>query len=435
MTADATRCGDEDGSATAASDARQQRGRGAQRHADKCGVVGGGILGVAVAERLTRVCPDSEVVLFEKEDRLAAHQTGRNSGVVHAGLYYLPGSLKARLCRRGVGMLREFCTEHSVPYIECGKVLVALDRDEERRLDDIEQRARANGVPGIRRLDAAELHDLEPHVDGVAGLHSPTTAIADFVGTTEALAKELTSAAGRLELGATVVGLGQELGRGTIRYRRDAQEVQESGFDLVICCAGLQSDRIGELVGDSADPMIVPFRGEYYQLRPDRRSLINGLIYPVPDPHYPFLGVHLTPRFDGEVLVGPNAVLALAREGYRWSDVSWGQVAQFARSEGFRAFAREHWRTATREMMGSLVKQVFAASARRYVPDLQAADLLPGRSGVRAQALSDDGTLVDDFRISVVGPFVVVRNAPSPGATSALAMAEYIVDGALRSAS
>ena len=394
-------------------------------------VVGGGILGAAVARRLLVVDESARVTLLEKEDELAGHQTGRNSGVVHAGLYYTPGSLKATLCRRGVGLLREFCQERSVAYDEIGKVLVALDAQEEGRLGGIQERARANGVPGIRRLDADQLHEIEPHVRGVAGLHSPTTAIVDYPGVTRALAAELDERGGQVRLGTEVVGLtprGQEVvvsGRG-----RDGSTTEDV-FDLVVLCAGLQSDRVAALAGDVADPRIVPFRGEYYLLRPERRSLVNGLVYPVPDPRYPFLGVHLTPRVDGEVMVGPNAVMALAREGYRWTTVSPRDLAETFRSAGFRAFAKQHWRTGAREMVGSLSTRAFVGQARKYVPELRVSDVLPGPSGIRAQALDPDGGLVDDFRISRRGRVVALRNAPSPAATSCLAIAEHVVDLAL----
>ena len=308
-------------------------------------VVGGGIIGAAVARRLLQVRPDAQVTLLEKEDRLAAHQTGRNSGVVHAGLYYEPGSLKATLCRRGVGLLKQFCAETGLAYNEIGKVLVALDADERQRLDAIAGRARANGVPGIRVIDRAELHELEPHVAGIAGLHSPTTAIVDYAEITRRLAADAERAGATIRTGFAVTGLDHTTGG-------PAEEVVVRGasgerivVDEVVLCAGLQVDRLAELAGDAPSPRIVPFRGEYYALAPGKRSLVNGLVYPVPDPRYPFLGVHLTPRFDGEVLVGPNAVLALAREGYRRSQVSAEELAEIVRYAGFRAFARQHWKT------------------------------------------------------------------------------------------
>jgi L-2-hydroxyglutarate oxidase LhgO len=394
-------------------------------------VVGGGILGLAVAARLQEVDPDAAVTVIEKEDRLAAHQTGRNSGVVHAGLYYTPGSLKARLCRRGVGMLREFCQEHDVAYEEIGKVLVALDDTERERLAAIEERAAANGVPGVRRLDAAELREIEPHVQGVAGLHSPRTAIADFPGVTRALARQVESRGGTVRCGVEVTAIARDGGKvrlqGTVR---DGAPVGER-VDRVVLCGGLHSDHLAELAGDEPEPRIVPFRGEYYLLRPEKRELVNGLVYPVPDPRYPFLGVHLTPRVDGEVMVGPNAVLALAREGYGWGEVSVRDLRQTVASPGFRSFARTHWRTGVAEMIGSLSKRRFVAAARKYVPELQVADVVPGPSGIRAQALERDGSLVDDFRISFRGPVVALRNAPSPAATSSLAIADYLVDAVL----
>ena len=387
-------------------------------------VVGGGIIGTAVARRLLAQQPDAVVTVLEKEDRLAAHQTGRNSGVVHAGLYYEPGSLKATLCRRGVALLREFCAEHGLPYDEVGKVLVALDGAEEQRLGAIAERARANGVPGVRVIDRAELHELEPHVAGIAALHSPTTAIVDYVAVTERLAADARAAGADIRTGFEVAGL-RSVGGGVVVTSTAGEEV---AVDRVVLCAGLQVDRLARLAGDDDAPRIVPFRGEYYALRPERRALVNGLVYPVPDPRYPFLGVHLTPRFDGEVLVGPNAVLALAREGYRWRDVSPAELVAIARFPGFRRFAKQHWRTGLAEMRGSLSKRAYTAAARRYVPELTVADMVPATAGIRAQALESDGSLVDDFRITRRGAVVAVRNAPSPAATSSLAIAEHLVE-------
>jgi (S)-2-hydroxyglutarate dehydrogenase len=386
-------------------------------------VVGGGIIGTAVARRLLAERPDAEVTVLEKEDRLAAHQTGRNSGVVHAGLYYEPGSLKATLCRRGVALLQEFCAERDLPYDEIGKVLVALDGAEEQRLGAIAERARANGVPGVRVVDRAELHELEPHVAGIAALHSPTTAIVDYVAVTEALAADARTAGATVRTGFEAAAFrptgGQVVVTGT--------SGEEVIADRVVLCAGLQVDRLARLAGDDDAPRIVPFRGEYYALMPAKRTLVNGLVYPVPDPRYPFLGVHLTPRVDGEVLVGPNAVLALAREGYRWRDVSPAELAAIARFPGFRRFARQHWRTGLAEMRGSLSKRAYTAAARRYVPELTVEDMVPAAAGIRAQALESDGSLVDDFRITRRGAVVAVRNAPSPAATSSLAIAEHLV--------
>ncbi|MPZ94035.1 MAG: L-2-hydroxyglutarate oxidase [Propionibacteriales bacterium] len=397
----------------------------------RCAVIGGGILGAATARRLLEVEPTARVVLLEKEDALATHQTGRNSGVVHAGLYYPPGSLKARLCRRGVGLLREFCSEHGLAYDECGKVLVALDDVEAGRLADIEARATANGVPGIRRLDADGLSEVEPHVRGVAGLHSPSTAIADFPGVTRALAEQVRHRGGEVLLATEVTSFTERGAEVVVTADGPGGAPYDAAFDLVVVCAGLQSDRVARLAGDGWDPRIVPFRGEYHLLRPERRDLVRGLVYPVPDPRYPFLGVHVTPRVDGEVMIGPNAVLALAREGYRWRTVSGSDLREVLASPAFRRFARRHWRTGVRELVGSLSTRSFVAAARRYLPELRVRDVVRGPSGIRAQALEPDGSLVDDFRIARRGHVVAVRNAPSPGATSSLAIAEHIVDTAL----
>jgi L-2-hydroxyglutarate oxidase len=391
--------------------------------AKRYAIVGGGIIGAGVMRRLLQVEPDAQVTLLEKEGRLAAHQTGRNSGVVHAGLYYVPGSLKATLCRRGVGLLRSFCAEHGITYDEIGKVLVALDEDEAGRLVGIAERARANGVPGVRHLDRDELRAIEPHVSGIAGLHSPTTAIVDYAEVTRHLAADAVERGATVHTGWEAVSVTHASAEVVLR----SQHGDEQAFDEVILCGGVSADRLARLGGDSDVPRIVPFRGEYFALRPERRHLVNGLVYPVPDPRYPFLGVHLTPRVDGEVLVGPNAVLALAREGYRWRDVSAADLGSIVGYAGFRRFARQHWRTGINEMRGSLSKRAFVAAAQRYVPELEVVDVVEGQAGIRAQALDPDGTLVDDFRISRNGRVLAVRNAPSPAATSSLAIAEHIV--------
>ena len=394
--------------------------------ASRVAIVGGGIVGVAVARETLKRRPDTDVTLFEKEDRLASHQTGRNSGVVHAGLYYEPGSNKALLCRRGVGLLEEFCEVRGIRRIACGKVLVALDEVERARLDNIEQRALANGVPGVRIIGPKELRELEPHVRGVGALHSPSTSIVDFAEVTQALAADAVADGAKILLGHEVVGLAPSSTE-VVVTARDASGSAAFVFDRIVVCGGLQSDRLAELAGDGRDPAIMPFRGEYYALKPQRRNLVNGLVYPVPDPRYPFLGVHVTPRVDGEVLIGPNAVLALAREGYTWGKVSVPDLIEVARTPAFWRFARRHWRTGIREMSGSLSKRRFVAAARAYVPELEDDDVVPGVAGIRAQALDTDGGLVDDFRISIRDRVTLLRNAPSPAATSSLAIAEHIV--------
>lgn len=387
-------------------------------------VVGAGIVGLAVARRLQQVRPGAEVTVLDKESEVGRHQTGHNSGVVHAGLYYPPGSLKATLCRRGVALLREYAREKSVPYVECGKLVVALDAAEIGRLDDIERRAHENRVPGLRRLGAAEIGEIEPHAVGVAALHSPHTAITDFVAIARALAADVVAGGGRVRLDTEVTAVRRA--RGGVELAVAAEE--RLRFDHVVVCAGLHADRLAVAAGDEPDPTIVPFRGEYLRLVPERSDLVQGLIYPVPDPRYPFLGVHFTRRVDGSVDVGPNAVLALAREGYRRRDVVPADVAAVLRHPGFRRVARRHWRTGVGEIVGSISRREFVRRARRHVPELQLGDVVPGGAGVRAQAVDRHGTLVDDFRIHHLGPVTVVRNAPSPAATSSLAIAEHVVD-------
>ncbi|MFI0357880.1 L-2-hydroxyglutarate oxidase [Actinomadura sp. 9N407] len=393
----------------------------------RIGVVGAGILGLAVARRLAELCPDAELTVLDKEDRLAAHQTGHNSGVAHAGLYYAPGSLKATLCRRGIALLKDYCAERHLPYEECGKVVVARDAAELGPLEEIERRATANGVPGLRRLTGEELREIEPHAAGIAALHSPRTAIVDFTAVAHAYADDVTAAGGTIRLGAEVTAIGRRGDAVTVRTGA-GERAGELVFDRLVICAGLQSDRVARLAGDAPAPAIVPFRGEYYRLVPGRDDLVRGLIYPVPDPRYPFLGVHFTRRVGGGVDVGPNAVLALAREGYRRRDVRPAELWETLRWPGFKHLARRHWRTGVKEMYGSAVKRAFLAEARAFVPELRAADMVPAPAGVRAQAVDPDGSLVDDFRIGRLGPITTVRNAPSPAATSSLAIAEHLAE-------
>ena len=393
----------------------------------RVGVVGAGIIGLAVARRVGELRPDAAVTVLEKDAGVALHQTGRNSGVVHAGIYYASGSLKARLCRRGVELLRAYCAEHELPYDECGKLVVALDASELERLRELERRGTANGAPGLRWVEGDEVRAIEPHAAGIAGLHSPTTAITDYRAVAESFAADVRRAGGTVLLSTPVTGIRVAGGRARVEAGGDGFEL-----DRLVICAGLQSDRVARLAGDERDPQIVPFRGEYHRLAPGREHLVRGLLYPVPDPAYPFLGVHFTRRVAGGVDVGPNAVLAFAREGYRRRDLSATDLTETLRSRGFRVLARNHWRMGARELRGSLLKRAFAAEARRYVPEVTAADLRPAPAGVRAQALDPDGSLVDDFRISRIGPVTAVRNAPSPGATASMAIAEHIAAEALK---
>ena len=388
----------------------------------RAAVVGGGIVGVAVARQLLLSGEAAEVALYEKELSLAAHQTGRNSGVVHAGLYYEPGGLKATLCRRGVGLLQELASRRHVPYEECGKVVVARDDVELARLRTIFDRAVANGVPGVRMIDGAELRRIEPHARGIAALHSPTTAITNYAAATRAMGEDFTEAGGTVFLGSKVTGIDD--GGTHVSVLTDGGS---SSYDLVINCAGLQSDRLAKASGDTVNPRIVPFFGEYFLLREERRSLVNGLIYPVPDPRYPFLGVHLTKRIDGEIMVGPNAFLAGGREAYSGLKLAPRDLAAVAGFAGFWRFAARNIPAAFREGRTVLSRKSFIEAARAYVPELEVADVVPGSRGIRAQAMNGDGSLVDDFVITGNSRIMHVRNAPSPGATSSMAIAEHIV--------
>lgn len=387
-------------------------------------VVGAGILGLATAREVLTRRPDARVVVLDKEPAVAAHQTGHNSGVLHAGLYYEPGSLKARLCVDGKARLERYAEEHGIPVDRCGKLVVAIDPSERPRFEALRERAEANRVPGLEVLGPAGMRDLEPHAVGIEALWSPGTAIIDFRAVCDALAADVAALGGEVRLGCSVVGA---------RLLRDETVLEVSvgepvRADVVVACAGLQSDELARLLGDESPERIVPFRGDYYTLVPEARHLVRGLIYPVPDPRFPFLGVHLTKRVDGNVLAGPNAVLAFAREGYRRTDLDVRHLAGVLGDRAFRVLARRYWRMGAAEMWRDVSKRAFLKELRRYVPALAADHLTFGPSGVRAQALDGDGSLVDDFRLGGTDRVLTVRNAPSPAATASLAIASHLVD-------
>jgi L-2-hydroxyglutarate oxidase LhgO len=400
---------------------RRAHPRGAGNGSQPVGIIGAGIVGLAVARQLAGA--GVPVVVFEKERAVATHQTGHNSGVVHAGIYYPPGSAKATMTRRGVVLLREYCTDRGLAYDERGKLVVARNEAETVKLRELERRSLANGVPGVRWLDGAELREMEPAVAGTAALLSPTTAIVDYPAIARSFASDVTAAGGQVLTGTPVTSVR--------RVTDDRVDVETQGractLSRLVICAGLQADLLAATAGDGRAPEIIPFRGEYLRLRPHARDRVRRLIYPVPDPRYPFLGVHLTPRVNGEADLGPNAVLALAREGYRRWDVSAAELGRLARSGAFRRLARKHWLTGVRELRGSLWRRAYLAEARTYLPWIEPGDVMSAPAGVRAQAVDPDGTLVDDFRIHRAGPVTTVRNAPSPAATASMAIAEHIV--------
>ena len=376
-------------------------------------VVGAGILGLAVARELRRRRPDARVVVLERESAIAQHQTGHNSGVVHAGIYYAPGSLKARLCVDGAHRMYEYCDEHGIPVRRAGKLIVARDESELGRLDELERRGRQNQVPGLRRLDAVGLREIEPHARGVAALHSPETGVVDFARVAQALAVELGSEGVSVQPGCEVTKIERRAARLRLTHSRGETE---TGFAVV--CAGVWADELAVLAGADPEPRIVPFRGAYLRLRPERNQLVRGLIYPVPDPNLPFLGVHLSRHIGDEVSLGPSALLAPLRlsRSLRWPG-TWRMAARW-------------WRTGARELARAASSRRFAREAAQYVPELEPGDFSPWYSGIRAQAVSRDGALVDDFVLSETERALHVRNAPSPAATSSLALARLVADRA-----
>jgi (S)-2-hydroxyglutarate dehydrogenase len=389
-------------------------------------VVGGGIVGLATARELQRRDPDARIVVLEREAAVGRHQTGRNSGVAHAGIYYAPGSLKARLCVEGLRELYAFCEEHGIAHERCGKVIVALEPSELGRLDELEARGRANGVSGLRRIGPGELAEIEPHATGIAALHSPDTGIVDFGAVARTLAAQLEAGGAVVATAAPVTGIARMDGV------REATRVTHARGELharrVVTCAGLWSDQVAVAAGADADPRIVPFRGAYLRLAPERRGLVRGLIYPVPDPRLPFLGVHLTRRVDGEVLLGPTALLAGARDAYTLTALRSADLRATLAWPGTWRMMRRWWRTGLTELHLAASRRAFAEACARYVPALEPGDVLPGPAGVRAQAVGRDGALVDDFVVHEAGGAVHVRNAPSPAATSSLALARVIAD-------
>lgn len=386
-------------------------------------IVGGGILGLATALSLSERFEGLAIVILEKEGRVASHQSGRNSGVIHSGLYYRPGSLKAKLCTTGAERLVAFCGENDIPYTRDGKVVVATSVDQLPALNELERRGKANGLRGMRKIDPRELGELEPHASGIAGLHVPSTGTVDFGTVTQTMASLLQQQGTEIITSFEVRAI--DVTTGAVELRSDGQMVTARSL---VNCAGLHADHIAELMGVVPSVHIVPFRGEYYDIGGASAALVNSCIYPVPDARLPFLGVHVTRAVDGSVHAGPNAVLAFAREGYRWSTVHPRELGQVLGYRGFRTLMKRHWRTGFLEMYRSASKRRFVASARTLVPEVHPDDFSRGRSGVRAQAVAPNGDLVDDFVLETTDRAVHVLNAPSPGATASLAIADYLRD-------
>lgn len=390
-------------------------------------IVGAGIVGLATAMALNRRRPDLKIVVVDKEDVVAAHQTGNNSGVIHAGIYYAPGSLKAKLSTEGMNSMIQFCEEHDLPYELCGKVIVALTPEELPRLEELYHRGTANGVSGLKKISADEIKEHEPHSAGIAGLWSPRTGIVDYKAVSRTYAEIVQAGGGEIRLNTRVTGIDQ---------RGEELVVQTSQGDYharyLVNCAGLQSDLIAQMLGDTEGLRIVPFRGEYYELSPTSRHLVRGLIYPVPDPTFPFLGVHFTKKIGGSVEAGPNAVLAFAREGYKKSDVDLGHVLSLVTYPGMWRLAAKYWRTGLGEMYRSWNKGAFAKALQRLVPEITAADLTPGGVGIRAQAMDAKGNLLSDFHFLDTPNAIHVLNAPSPAATASIPIGQTIASRALQ---
>jgi 2-hydroxyglutarate dehydrogenase len=390
-------------------------------------IVGGGILGLAVARELIQRNPQASVCVLEREAQVGAHQTGHNSGVIHAGVYYQPGSLKARLCVEGAREMYAYCAARGIAHERCGKVIIATDQSELGRLQELERRGHANGVPDLRRIDAAGIAELEPHARGVAGLHSPNTGIADFAAVARAYGKDVVESGGSVCTSCDVKQF-----TSAVRSLRLTHSQGTTVAAHAIFCAGAWADRLAVAGGADPDPRIVPFRGAYLRLVPERRELVRSLIYPVPNPSLPFLGIHLTKHIGGDVLIGPTALMVGARDAYRLGRVRPRDLIDTLAWPGTWRMLARWWSTGVTELRHAALRSAFVAAAARYVPSLKVTDVEPSFSGVRAQALARDGRLVDDFVFSATDRALHVRNAPSPAATSSLAIARHVVDEAER---
>ncbi|MEO8372018.1 MAG: L-2-hydroxyglutarate oxidase [Candidatus Solibacter sp.] len=386
-------------------------------------IIGGGIVGLATAYRLTERFPGAKVCVLEKEAGVGRHQTGHNSGVLHCGLYYKPGSVKARMAVGGIRQMVEFCREFAIPHDVCGKLVVAVDQEEVARLRSLHERGIANGLEGLRWLSREEMREIEPHVGGVAALRVPQEGIVDYPRVCEVLKAQLEARGARVATGARVQAIRRD-GSGWLAV----STAGEFPADFLITCAGLHADRVAALSGEAREARIVPFRGEYYKIRPERQSLVRHLIYPVPDPQFPFLGVHFTRLIHGGVEAGPNAVLAFAREGYRKSDVNLADLFDALTYSGFWKFMRRYPSMCWYELRRSFSRQIFCASLQRLVPEIQESDLATGGSGVRAQVIAPEGEIVQDFRLIARHGALHVLNAPSPAATASLAIGAEIVN-------
>ena len=386
-------------------------------------IIGGGAVGLGVALEISRRFPRRRLLVIEKEDRVARHQSGHNSGVIHSGIYYKPGSLKAKLCVSGAAAMVDFCRQHGVPHQVCGKVIVATRKEELPGLEELRKRGEANGLSGLRLIGPEQLREIEPHAAGLQALVVPSTGITDYALVCAKYAELIEANGGQVLTNTSATAIRRSPSEIVVETSRGAFST-----DSLINCAGLFSDRICRMAGDNPQVMIVPFRGEYYDLVPERASLVCALIYPVPDPRFPFLGVHFTRRISGKVDAGPNAVLALAREGYRHTDINIRDLASSLGFAGFWRMARAHWRNGLGEWHRSLSKAAFVRALQRLLPEVTEKDLVPGGSGVRAQALKADGALVDDFLFVPSERVLHVLNVPSPAATASLTIGKAIVD-------
>jgi (S)-2-hydroxyglutarate dehydrogenase len=386
-------------------------------------VIGAGIVGLATALEVTRRFPPTKIIVVDKEDRVAAHQTGHNSGVIHSGLYYKTGSLKARNCVAGAASMKRFCEEQAIPFEACGKLVVATAPDQVPRLEALHQRGTANGVPGLRMLQREQFREIEPHCAGIRALQVPSTGIVDYTVVAQKYAELIQQAGGELVLGAKVVALREDGGTNIVETLAGTFRAR-----YVVNCAGLYSDTITRMAGVETNLEIIPFRGEYYEVRPERRSLVKALIYPVPDPRFPFLGVHFTRRVNGSVEAGPNALLAFRREGYTGAPPKLAEAIETLRFSGFWKMARKYWRMGLAEQYRSWVKSAFVKALQKMVPELQESDLAQGGSGVRAQAVDANGNLVDDFHFVHSANMIHVCNVPSPAATASLEIGKEIVE-------